>query len=88
MNAMGAAVNAVFKLARFVRVMDGDLANFESYMREWIGETLGRFALGDGGITETRLIEAVDAELLMQAETAAEVFSEQNWRLAELFATP
>ncbi len=33
-------------------------------------------------------IKIFDAELLMQAETAAEVFSEQNWRLAELFATP
>lgn len=68
--------------------MADDFVDFENYMKQWIGETLGRFALGDNKITETRLIEAVDAELVMQAETLGELFSEQNWRIAELFCTP
>lgn len=68
--------------------MEEDFGSFESEMLEWIGDTVGRFALGDGSITETRLIEAVSADLVMQAETVAGIFSEQNWRIAELFCTP
>ncbi len=68
--------------------MDDDLVDFESDMRQGIGDTIGRFALGDPTITETQLIEAVDVELVMQAKTTAELLSEQNWWIAELFCTP
>jgi hypothetical protein len=68
--------------------MADDPLDFENHMREWIGETLGLFALNDPRVTEAQLIEAVDVELVMGAETAEEVLSPQNWRIAELFCTP
>ena len=58
------------------------------YLREWIGATIGGFALGDERITQSDLIEAVDAELIMGAESLAGIFDPQNGRLAELFCTP
>jgi hypothetical protein len=65
-----------------------DDASFESHMQEWIGETIGRFALGEAGITQGQLIEAVDVELTMSAETVGELLSPSNRRMAELFCTP
>jgi hypothetical protein len=65
-----------------------DYASFESDMREWIGETIGRFALGEPSITQDQLIEAVDVELAIGAETVEGLLSPGNWRLAELFCTP
>jgi hypothetical protein len=61
--------------------MADDPSDFENNMREWIGETLGLFALNDPRVTEAQLIEAVDVELVMGAETAEEVLSPQNWRI-------
>jgi hypothetical protein len=53
-----------------------------------VGDTLGRFALGDPRVTEDDLIEVVDMELTLDAKTLEEVFGVHNRRLAELFCTP
>lgn len=58
------------------------------FFREWIGETMGTFALGGRSITEDDLIEAVSCELILDAATAEEAFSPTTRRIAELFCTP
>jgi hypothetical protein len=57
-------------------------------LREVVGDTLGRFALGDPRVTEDDLIEVVDLDLTLDAQTIEEVFGLHNRRLAELFCTP
>lgn len=40
-----------------------------SVLREMVGDTLGRFALGDPRVTEDELIEVVDLDLTLDAQT-------------------
>jgi hypothetical protein len=65
-----------------------DDGSFENSIREWIGEILGRFARGESSVTQDQLIEAVDVELTMNADTVAEILGTGNSRMAELFCTP
>lgn len=59
-----------------------------AYLREWIGQTIGGFALDESAVTESDLIEAVTCELMLTAATVDEVFGPATPRIAELFCTP
>jgi hypothetical protein len=60
----------------------------DSFLRESVGDTLGRFALGDGSVTEDGLIEAAAVSRTLDAKTAEGILDPRNWREAELFCTP
>jgi hypothetical protein len=60
----------------------------DSFLRDSVGDTLGRFALGDGSVTEDGLIEAAAVSRTLDAKTAEEILDPRNWREAELFCTP
>jgi hypothetical protein len=64
------------------------MSNDASILREMVGDTLGRFALGDPRVTEDHLIEVVDLDPTLDAQTIEEVFGLHNRRLAEMFCTP
>jgi hypothetical protein len=64
------------------------MSDDDTLLRELVGETVGRFALGDTSISESDLIDVVDMDLTLEAQTLAEVFSPHSRRIAELFCTP
>jgi hypothetical protein len=60
----------------------------DALMRERIGQTIGSFALDETSVTLDELVEAVYGDLLLQATSLDELFSDSTLRIAELFCTP
>lgn len=57
-------------------------------LREWVGDVIGRFALGGESSSLDELREAVGISLIIDARTADEVLDSRNAYLADLFCTP
>jgi hypothetical protein len=59
-----------------------------SFLREWVGDTLIRFAVGYQDVKYDDLVDAVEMSMTLEAETLAELFDPRRRYYAELFCSP